>query len=59
MLKLHFLMLALGALYAVGLDTFPVFVLVLFFLYAPGSIWEYWRKRKETGPDKLEPSDAV
>lgn len=59
MLKLHFLMFALGALYAVGLDTFPVFVLVLFFLYAPSSIWEYWRKRKETGPDKLEASDTV
>ena len=48
MLKLHFLIFALGALYAVGLDSFPVFAFVLFFFFTPVSVWRYFFGRKRT-----------
>jgi hypothetical protein len=37
-LKMHFLMFALAGLYAVGLESFPVYVLVLLFFFMPASL---------------------
>ena len=51
MLKLHFLMFALGALYAVGFDSFPVFAFVLFFFFTPVSVWRYFFRKRGTQPN--------
>jgi len=49
-LKMHFLMFALAALYAIGLESFPVYVLVLMFFFTPASLKLLFAPRKESEP---------
>jgi hypothetical protein len=37
-IKMHFVMFALGALYSFGLESFPVYVMVLLFFFMPPSL---------------------
>ena len=39
-LKLHFIVMGLGACYALGLDSFPVYAAVFTLLYAPSTMWK-------------------
>jgi hypothetical protein len=39
-LRLHFLVMGLGACYGLGLDTFPVYALVFTVLYSPATVWK-------------------
>ncbi|MCX6134866.1 MAG: hypothetical protein NTU47_13720 [Ignavibacteriales bacterium] len=39
-LRLHFLVMGLGACYGLGLDSFPVYALVFTVLYSPAILWK-------------------
>jgi hypothetical protein len=43
-LKMHFMMFVLGGLYTFGLESFPVYVLVLLFFFAPSLKLLFWKK---------------
>lgn len=43
-LKLHFLVMGLGASYAIGLDSFPVYAVVYTLLYSPTHLWKMIRR---------------
>ena len=44
-LKLHFLVMGLGACYALGLESFPIYAAVYVLLYSPARLWRMipWR----------------
>lgn len=46
-LKMHFLMFALGALYAIGLESFPVYIVVLLFFFMPSSLKMLFSRKNE------------
>jgi hypothetical protein len=46
-LKLHFLVIGLGACYGLGLDSFPVYVVVYTLLFSPARLWKMLFRRKE------------
>jgi hypothetical protein len=45
-LKLHFLVMGLGACYGLGLDSFPVYAAVYTLLFSPAKLWKLVFKRK-------------
>lgn len=45
-LKLHFLVMGLGACYGLGLDSFPVYAAVYTLLFSPAKLWRMIFKRK-------------
>lgn len=52
-IKLHFLLFAFGALYAIGLESYIVFALVFFVYFAPVSLWSLmFRSKKEQSTTK-------
>jgi len=46
-LKLHFLVIGLGACYGLGLDSFPVYATVYTILYSPAKLWRLIFRRKK------------
>jgi len=51
--KLHFLVLGLGACYGLGLDSFPVYAAVYTILFSPAKLWRMIFRRKS------EPSESA
>ena len=47
-LKLHFIVMGLGACYALGLDSFPVYAAVYTLLYSPATLWKMIFRRKKS-----------
>lgn len=43
--RLHFLVMGLGAVYALGLESFPVYAAVYTLLYSPARLWKLIRRR--------------
>jgi len=48
-LRLHFLVMGLGACYGLGLDSFPVYALVFAVLYSPVAVWKKIFIREPSG----------
>lgn len=49
-LKMHFLMFFLAGLYAIGLESFPVYVIVLLFFFTPSSLKMLFSKKSAPEP---------
>lgn len=59
-LKLHFIVIGLGACYALGVDTFPVYAAVYTLLYSPAKTWKtIFRRRRAEDRENLRTQSTV
>ncbi len=56
--KLHFLVMGLGASYAIGLDSFPIYAVVYTLLYSPARLWSIVRRISGRDSQMLDQSNS-